>query len=45
MKMGSRMILLIAPISTVRILTVAKPWVVTNMFIPRAIITNREPLE
>ena len=45
MKMGSRTMLQTAPISTVRILTVAKPWVVTNMFMPRAIITNREPLE
>jgi hypothetical protein len=45
MKTGSRTMLQRAPMITVRILTVAKPWVVTNRFMPRAIITNREPLE
>ena len=39
------MMLLTAPMSTVRMLTVVNPWVVTNRFMPRAIMTKIEPLE
>lgn len=42
-KIGSRIVFKIAPMSTVFMLTVVKPWAVMNAFIPRVISTKAVP--
>ena len=43
MKTGSRRMFSAAPIITVSMLVLAKPWEVINMFMPREICTNTVP--
>ena len=43
MKTGSRRMFSAAPIITVSMLVLAKPWEVMNMFMPREICTNTVP--
>ena len=42
-KMGSRIVFKMAPMRTVFILTVVKPWAVINAFMPRVISTKAVP--
>ena len=42
-RMGSRMMLITAPITVVSILTLAKPWAVMKEFMPMTSSTNTEP--
>ena len=43
MRMGSRMMLITAPITVVSMLVLAKPWVVMKGFMPITSSTNTEP--
>ncbi len=43
MRMGSRMMLMTAPMTVVSILVLAKPWVVMKGFMPSTSSTNTEP--
>ena len=43
MKMGSRMMLITAPMTVVIMLILAKPWVVTKVFMPITTSTNTLP--
>ena len=43
MRMGSRMMLITAPITVVSMLVLAKPWVVMKGFMPSTSSTNTEP--